>query len=745
MPQEPTAARGVDLSVTRTLLAALLLLARPGAALAQGGLDDLVHSDPFSNDPIGVDAQSDLHRIPVPRASGTPTVDLTRGPTPPSVEPIAGAALVAIPAIREVDHEVTVRLEEGLAYGETRMRFVSRSRLRAEVQYRLAMPEGAELASLTVCAGEACTTGVPRAASGALSPYDDAVRARPTDASGARAPIGSARAVRDAKGHAFLVRAAPIAPEGGELRVTVGWVARAPVRGGVARLVIPARGQDPRAAPAVVRVTATDLLNPAAEGSASAVELDPWIDAQITAHAPTGAPLVASATSFSCEGRRCARLRVVAGPRRGAPVDLVVLVDASPSMEGPARGRVGAAVATLLASAPPGSRVRAAAFGARAEAIIEDPVAVEDAPLLPFARAAMMELGASTRFESAWPLAKRWLVRQREATLEPLVVLVGDGNVAASAAFDSAAVEARRARVRVAVVNLADRETTGALEALARATGGVTVAAANEADLASRGRDAARLEEVLAPIFAPKAASDVVVRLDGRRISLGPLRAGEEIVWIGSLGRARVASIGAGIARARTRLARDDTASALAGFVPGAAETELLALSAAAPPVPPDQRCDPRGPGRLAGGVNDDLRPIAFASRRACGNSTAAERAPSEGRGVPANTVLTMLRQRVVPVARQCFRRDRAGRADYSVRATFVFRLGDREVLDARLDGEIDPLLRQCLLEAVHDLDVPRFTGVVLVRYPLYTEREQRPPVIELEPEVAREVDRILQ
>jgi len=103
-----------------------------------------------------------------------------------------------------------------------------------------------------------------------------------------------------------------------------------------------------------------------------------------------------------------------------------------------------------------------------------------------------------------------------------------------------------------------------------------------------------------------------------------------------------------------------------------------------------------------------------------------------------------MLRQRVLPVARRCFRRDRRGRLDYASRAEFVVRLEDRELTEARVDGQIDDALRTCLLTAAHDLDIPRFSGAVIVRYPLFTARVPRPPTIELVPEVAREVDAVI-
>jgi hypothetical protein len=103
-----------------------------------------------------------------------------------------------------------------------------------------------------------------------------------------------------------------------------------------------------------------------------------------------------------------------------------------------------------------------------------------------------------------------------------------------------------------------------------------------------------------------------------------------------------------------------------------------------------------------------------------------------------------MLRQRILPMSRGCFRRDRAGRADYQVRAVFVFELADREVVAASVQGQIAEELRSCLLHAVDGLLVPRFTGRVVVRYPLVTEREPLPSQVELTAGTADEVDSLI-
>ena len=110
---------------------------------------------------------------------------------------------------------------------------------------------------------------------------------------------------------------------------------------------------------------------------------------------------------------------------------------------------------------------------------------------------------------------------------------------------------------------------------------------------------------------------------------------------------------------------------------------------------------------------------------------------------MPAEPLLSMLRQRIMPVARGCFRRDRAGRADYRNRAVFAFTLADREIVDARIEGQIPPALQQCLLAAVDTLEVPRFTGTVRVRYPLITESVPLPEQIQLETGTAGTIDRM--
>ena len=74
----------------------------------------------------------------------------------------------------------------------------------------------------------------------------------------------------------------------------------------------------------------------------------------------------------------------------------------------------------------------------------------------------------------------------------------------------------------------------------------------------------------------------------------------------------------------------------------------------------------------------------------------------------------------------------------------FEFELAEREVISADVTGKISDVLRTCLLAAVDGLAVPRFSGRVVVRYPLVTERETLPSQIELTPEAAVRVDALI-
>jgi hypothetical protein len=148
--------------------------------------------------------------------------------------------------------------------------------------------------------------------------------------------------------------------------------------------------------------------------------------------------------------------------------------------------------------------------------------------------------------------------------------------------------------------------------------------------------------------------------------------------------------------------------------------------------------------GQMEGGAR--FSGLALAETRTCPapQSTAAATSSKLGKGMPKDPLLDMLRLRVLPIARGCFRADRKGRARSDTRAVFAFTLADREVVDAQVEGAISETLRTCLLDAVDSLEVPRFTGLVRVRYPLVTESVPEPEQIELTSTTAREVDALI-
>ncbi|HEY8428680.1 MAG TPA: hypothetical protein VIL20_09915, partial [Sandaracinaceae bacterium] len=267
----------MSLNVRAAPLILAALLASPAAA-QDGGLPEWATADPFASgedDPIGVDRADRLEQVTPARAEEEVH----------ELVPVQhGEVLTAIAGVREEQHSVEVRLAHGLAIVDVEMRFTSSARHAAEVRYRLAVPEGASLAGLEACNARGCRTGLVDASTGPLGPYDDAVRGR----GGTGMPVAHAAVVRDERGQALWLRAAPVLREGrplrpseadlartppgdGPLTLRVRYVVPAPVRGGRVRVTIPPRGRDGRAASARVRVRSEELSR-ASIGGLDAVE-----------------------------------------------------------------------------------------------------------------------------------------------------------------------------------------------------------------------------------------------------------------------------------------------------------------------------------------------------------------------------------------------------------------------------------------------------------------------------------------
>ncbi|MEM9071199.1 MAG: vWA domain-containing protein [Myxococcota bacterium] len=700
----------------------ILLVSAVNIAFAQprDPVRDLLPEGDSDLDPIGT---GDTHTLRSVQAPTPPPPDPTLGPVPPTVESTRGEVLWAIPGVREAEHRIDITLRDGLAIVDTEIRLISRARYPAEARYRIPLPADAVPVSLEVCREEHCRTARE---SGAAA-YFDVVRAAPQEAT--EAPVAHLERVEDA----LVVRAAPI-HQGAPTVLRFRWVASAPLRGGVVRFQVPARGNDLRIARAAVRITTDGLLAPSLQDQPvghGAVFVDAWEEIRVAASAPSGG-MGLEVDSFPCGEQRCGRVRAASGPLPGRPADVVLMIDVSPSTLGPARGRMAATLAALVAGMPSRSSVRAIAFAGRAETIAAEPASPSEFPLASVAQ--RDALGSATRFEAALAQTEGW-----GSNLH--AIIVGDGGLTTGPGLERAQRLARRRGMRLSVVNVADRATREPLRELSKALRGVVIDAGLAADEAARGRSTRRLEEALLPIFAPRAAPRLEIQTGRDRIRLGPLMAGEELVWEGPVRGSLQATLGARRVRARRRVADDRSWIGARG----SSLTTLAAIDDRDREAAPRDDCHPRGPATRFGGVSSVSAPLALAEPLTCGPAPIAIAPPPRelGRGVPRETLLQMLRGRIVPVARRCFRRDRAGRGNYATRAVFRFRLEDREIASAAIEGEISEELRSCLLGAVDTLEVPRFDGAVVVGYPLYTERAEAAPPIEIRREVLDQVDRI--
>jgi hypothetical protein len=725
------------------------------------------------DDPIGLDAESRTLEDAVPKAAPPPSDAAMKaererfGPETAAPAVRSGEILTAMQAVRESAHRMKVQLRAGMTEVAVELELASLAGRPAEARYRLAVPEGSELLSLEVCklqrkpaalasvgpvpleAGPGkpvgCRVGLPDAGGGVgLSAYDASVQARPREGKGDK-PLAHARLTHDERGEAVSVRAAPIV-QGAPLLLKVRYRTFVPAYGGVLRLALPARGMDPQAAPTEVLVELDKGLLDGHIGrqpvGPQAVTIDPWSGVELSARLPTGGALLSGSAHGYCKDGACGTAFAVAAPGPLSAADIVLALDVSPSTEGPARGRIVSAIATLLSSAPEGSRVRALAFAAQAKPLVSDALEPSQLALAPLQAAVdTAELGSATRFEAVWAVASPWLERkQRAAGKKPLIVIVGDGGLTLgeAKAFD----RARAAGVEVSSINTSERASSPALRAAVSRTGGVALDVGAEAADAAMGRDPARLGERLQALFARTLAPRVRVTVDGKPRELGALRAGDTLAFRGAARGLPGLSLGGKAGRA-SRVGESFAALA-------AVDVADLRLGAGRDwpeppksPAPKNASCDRRGPAYRHGGIDSDAMPLALAEERQCklAPKAVAKKGDGIGVGMPADPLLDMLRRRVMPIARGCFRRDRGGKPIYAKRAVFAFTLAEREVVDARVEGAIPAPLKQCLLQAVDTLEVPRFSGLVTVHYPLVTESVPLPDQIELRPATATTLD----
>ena len=619
---------------------------------------ELIESTERSEDPLGLD-ESTGRALDRAAARLKPHVEKVVLPTPER-----GAGLSAIAGIQETEHRQEVELREGLALVKVHSKLVSRAKHAAEVAYRLALPEHAVVSAVRVCSAGRCAVAAPGDAR-TRAPYLAALarpRAQPA------APNVYAELIDDAQGHALALRISPLAPAS-DLSLEVHYVAEAALRGGRVRFRLAARGYDPRLAPTVVRVRAPGLTGIA---PAEAFEADPW--SRVEVEGTWSAPATRAVQQARCGESACAR-RYEAAPLGTAEVRPTwLLIDASPSLEGPARSRASSTIAAVLSVLPDTTPVRATAFAARSQELGQFVAA--DAPLAALVDAPLLELDAATHVSSALAPLQRELARTR-----PRVVIISDGLFDVTATERDSLRRAQRLGAEIVLLHVGDG-TPRLLEHFSR-----VIALSAIAERALHDNDLEPLLDAVRQLAQPTARPGLLGG-EQRVLERAPKRAHQPSAdghWLSFwlLGE-----------RAPKSWAALDTHG-------GAAAIAALPFE-----------------------------------------STEVEQATTADTGLPAESVLSMLRTQLVPQARACLRTDRKGRGDYAVGLTFHALFAQREAYDVRVEGQIARPLASCLEALVPKLRVPAFTGRIRVRYPIHTEREPPPPVIELEPDVSETLER---
>lgn len=628
---------------------------------------ELIESTERSEDPLGLDDSTGKEldqaaaRLPKPK----PVVVL------PSAS--QGAALSSIAGVREREHELRVRLDQGLAFVTLRSEVVSSAKHAAELAYRVPLPRTAVVTRVAACVVPPRTRAQATASAAECSEAAPEPHARSTGAPALTSV--SAAPIEDERGRALSLQVSRVAP-GGTLELHVTYVAEAKVVGGRVRFRVEPRGYDPNLASTTLQVEAPRLsdLAPGAE-----LTVEAWTPLTLVASLPAKKALRAD-TTVSDGLARWSRQFEAQPPQPAELRPTWLWIDASPSMEGPARSRVSATLAALLAVLPESTDVRAFVFAARASELGH--FRADEAPLVQLSDATLLDLDASTQLSSVIALARRDLLRVR-----PRVVVLSDGMFDTAPRERAALAGLSAAGIDTWLVALGDGEPT-----LADAFKHV-VHAAPLAEAALHDNDLAPLEDALRSVAAKtvRGLSAGEQRSRERASSARvPLRAGAH--WL-AFWTAR------GRERTRWSTSPQATPSSPSSVAPVPVIAAMPYLDRAAPVVAADT-------------------------------------------GLPKESVLSMLRTQLVPQARACLRVDRKGRGDYAVGLAFHALFAQREIYQARVEGHIDPPLRACLEALLPRLRVPAFSGRIRVRYPIHTERTEEAPVVELEADTARQLER---
>ena len=607
-----------------------------------------------------------------------------RAPTPPDIAPRIGEALTAIPGVHERQHRVTLRFEPGKVEVSSELEFDSQASTPAEIVYRLAAPKRALITHFEICDERGCRAGqrnsdaeLPRA----LERYADLIRSR---------PMRDNADTADDFEHASAPSATAESVDDARghailIRAAAIW----PVHALIARVtyVVPLRIYGGE--------MFFDVLPRGTDPRAARLSLSvlPCAHANVFVEGSDAGDEPWSADAWV---RTRVNVRFDATLTRAREAkDIALLVDVSPSMRGPTEGRILPAISAILADAPDGSEILADAFAARDTPLIAESEAAAGVSLTSFEGINGAQLGSSTRVVAAEQFIRNAIRKHARKTHELEIVVIGDGGLTDSAEsrhlLHELAHRAAHGEFRFVVVNLSDQPT--------RALLGNTTIEAHGIELVPM-RDGEQSDLTV---------DDVFLRAEFRQLFE---------------------------ARANTNISPPHSR----GAVP-VGEKYFSAL----PDIDDDgayrNSCVRAGPAFTRDGLSSDAHPVALAAPLRCAAPPAIVINPPRASGLPAETVLNMLRTRIIPPARACFRQDRRGRADYQTRATYEFHVADREISSTEVRGEIAPALRACLEDTLERLDIPYFQGEIFVRYPVHTQSQEPDPVIELEENIRTQID----
>lgn len=571
--------------------------------------------------------------------------------------------------------EIAVELRDGLALVTHRVELESQGRRPREAHLRVPIPVGAGLASLEVCSGERCRSGV---ATGVGGVYEAARRGRRASLD----PVAIAAIRHQAYRRGLFVEAAPIVA-GRPFTITVRYVAAAPTEAGVTSFALPAPGHEPGSPPPIVRATAPDLEAVTIDGAPRPERSVVTIRARV----PEGVAR-ASAWSVRCGESRCSRVRVVAGPVPAPRREVFAIFDASPSARAADPEARAAAFGALLDALAPDARVTRVAFARRAALLDEAPRSAADTPR----DAALPALGNTTRIGEAWAL----IGDRVRAADHPLVVLFGDGALGRDPTAASTLRALVDARAELSLVTLVDdRAVSSALTDAITATSGLSTIV-----LTADQRD--RVPRLVAPMIAS--------HLWLGRVDHGPLRAGEERVFEtrheGGGAVPVVRAFGRHVVPSTPRQRWAD------GFATRMEPDDPRAVLVAASPDQIEAASKDRNPLHGAGFGPRLVRryPRIIVCRFGCGCGV---------RGSVSREAFGRMRARLRPAVTACFARARAGRPSWSARATLALVIEDGELVSSAVTQSTDPALNECLAHVADDFeDIPASSGAVAAFFP---------------------------